>query len=229
MSVGDMRKIIAVEQAVLAKNDRMAELNRAEFHRRGIFVLNVLSSPGSGKTALVARTLSDLAGKVSCGVIVGDLATDNDAQRLRGHGAPVVQVTTDGRCHLEANMVAVAADELGLDGMRLLIIENVGNLVCPSAHDLGEDLRVVMLSVTEGEDKPLKYPTMFKTAEVVVVSKTDIAEAVEFNREAALTNIRRIAPQARIFEVSSRSGAGMAQWCAFLTERVAERSAQTAF
>jgi len=115
------------------------------------------------------RLLSDLAGKIACGVIVGDLATDNDAQRLRGHGAPVVQVTTDGRCHLEANMVSAAAEELGLDGMRLLIIENVGNLVCPSAHDLGEDLRVVMLLVTEGEDKPLKYPTMFKTAEIVVV------------------------------------------------------------
>ena len=220
MSESDVRKIIAVEQAVLAKNDRMAEQNRAEFGRRGILVLNVLSSPGSGKTAFVARTLQELATTLRCGVIVGDLATDNDAKRLRGHGAPVVQVTTDGRCHLEANMVALAAQELGLDGLRLLIVENVGNLVCPSAHDLGEDLRVVMLSVTEGEDKPLKYPTMFKTADVAVVSKTDIAEAVEFDRKAALENIGRIAPQARIFETSSRSGAGMAEWCAFLRERV---------
>jgi hydrogenase nickel incorporation protein HypB len=220
MSVDDARKIIAVEKAVLAKNDRMAETNRAEFRRRGMLVLNILSSPGSGKTAFVARTLAELAGKVSCGVIVGDLATDNDAKRLRGHGAPVVQVTTDGRCHLEANMVAAAAKELGLDGMQILIIENVGNLVCPSAHDLGEDLRVVMLSVTEGEDKPLKYPTMFKTADIAIVSKMDIAEAVEFDREAALENIKRIAPQARVFEVSSRSGAGMGAWCDFLRERV---------
>lgn len=218
--MNDSRRIIAVEKAVLAKNDRMAEMNRAEFHRRGILVLNVLSSPGSGKTAFVARTLAELVGKLPSGVIVGDLATDNDAKRLRGHGAPVVQVTTDGRCHLEANMVAAAAEELGLDGMRLLIIENVGNLVCPSAHDLGEDLRVVMLSVTEGEDKPLKYPTMFKTADIVVVSKLDIAEAVEFDRESALGNIKRIAPQARVFEVSSRSGFGMAEWCEFLRERV---------
>jgi hydrogenase nickel incorporation protein HypB len=221
--MGDARKIIAVEEAVLAKNDKMAEKNRAEFGRRGILVLNVLSSPGSGKTALVAGTLGDLAGEIGCGVIVGDLATDNDAKRLRGHGAPVVQITTDGRCHLEANMVAAAAEELGLDGMRLLIIENVGNLVCPSAHDLGEDLRVVMLSVTEGEDKPLKYPTMFKTADVAVLSKMDIAEVVEFDREAALDNIRRIAPQAKVFEVSSRSGLGMAEWCGFLRERVAAK------
>jgi hydrogenase nickel incorporation protein HypB len=219
MSESDVRKIIAIEKAVLAKNDRMAEENRAEFRRRGILVLNVLSSPGSGKTAFVARTLEELAGEVPCGVIVGDLATDNDAKRLRGHGAPVVQITTDGRCHLEANMVALAARELGLDGLRLLIVENVGNLVCPSAHDLGEDLRVVMLSVTEGEDKPLKYPTMFKTADIVVVSKMDIAQAVEFDRAAALENMRRIAPQARIFEVSSRSGAGIAEWCAFLRKR----------
>jgi hydrogenase nickel incorporation protein HypB len=218
--MSDARKIIAVEKAVLAKNDQMAAANRAEYERRGILVLNLLSSPGSGKTAFVARTLADLAGSLPCGVIVGDLATDNDAQRLRGHGAPVVQITTDGRCHLEANMIAAAAEELGLDGLKLLIIENVGNLVCPSSHDLGEALRVVMLSTTEGEDKPLKYPTMFKTADVVVVSKMDIAEAVGFDREAALKNIRGVAPQARIFEVSSKNGTGMADWYAFLRSKL---------
>lgn len=214
--MSDVRKIIAVEEAVLAKNEKMAEALRAEFREKGVFAINVLSSPGSGKTELLAKTLERLSGQVSAAVIVGDLATDNDAKRMRGHNAPVVQITTDGRCHLEANMVKAAYDELGVASLKLLIIENVGNLVCPSSHDLGEHARVVMLSVTEGEDKPMKYPVMFKTADLIVVSKIDIAEAVGFNRELALGNIRAVAPQAKILEVSARTGEGMDAWLDWL-------------
>ena len=156
----------------------------------------MLSSPGSGKTALLQRTLADLGGRLRAGVIVGDLATDNDARRIRSAGVPAVQITTGSVCHLEAEMVARAAGSLDLDDLDLLIIENVGNLVCPASYDLGETVRVVLLSVTEGEDKPLKYPAAFQTAQVVVVSKMDLAEAAGFDREAALANIRRVAPHA---------------------------------
>ena len=153
-------------------------------------------------------------------MVVGDLATDNDARRLRETGAPVVQVTTGTVCHLEAEMVARAVDELGPGGLDLLFIENVGNLVCPASYDLGEDLRVVLLAVTEGEDKPLKYPVAFQGAAVVVVSKIDLAEAVGFDREAALRNIRRAAPEAMILEVSARTGRGMQPWYDFLEGKI---------
>src|SRR5262249_28344452 len=158
-----------------------------------------------GKTAFLDRTLCELDKSFRAGVIVGDLATDNDAQRLRRSGAPVVQITTGNVCHLEAEMVTRALSQLDWDSLDLLFIENVGNLVCPASYDLGEELRVVLLSVTEGEDKPLKYPKAFKTADVAVVNKIDIAAAVEFDRTAALANIRGIAPQTNIFEVSART------------------------
>ena len=205
-----------VHRAILSKNDQLAERNRSDFEARGLCVLNVLSSPGSGKTALLQRTLADLGGRLRAGVIVGDLATDNDARRIRSAGAPAVQITTGSVCHLDAEMVARAAESLDLDGLDLLIIENVGNLVCPASYDLGEAVRVVLLSVTEGEDKPLKYPAAFQTAQVVVVSKMDLAEAAGFDREAALANIRRVAPHAAIFEVSARTGSGMEHWYAHL-------------
>jgi hydrogenase nickel incorporation protein HypB len=210
---------VPVHQAVLGKNDQLAERNRKAFQDRGILVLNVLSAPGSGKTAFLERTLTDLGNVLRAGVIVGDLATDNDAQRLRRSGAPVVQITTGNVCHLDAEMVSRAMSQLGLDGLDLLIIENVGNLVCPASYDLGEELRVVLLSVTEGEDKPLKYPKAFKTAQVVVVNKIDIAAATGFDRMAALANIRGIAPQAEILELSARSGEGMERWYGYLQGR----------
>jgi hydrogenase nickel incorporation protein HypB len=169
------------------------------------------------------KTLMRLQPETRVGVIVGDLATDNDARRLNETGAPVVQIETGGLCHLEADMVARAAHALGLDDLDLLFIENVGNLVCPAGYDLGEAVRVVLLSVTEGEDKPLKYPTAFQKADAVVVSKIDMAEAAGFDREAALANIRAIAPTARIFELSSRTGAGIDAWCDYL--RTAARPA----
>jgi hydrogenase nickel incorporation protein HypB len=198
--------------------------NRERFRAAGLLTLNVLSSPGSGKTALLERTLSELGGRLGCAVIVGDLATDNDARRLSRPGVVVTQITTGNVCHLEAAMVARAADALAIEGRQLLFIENVGNLVCPASYDLGEDVRVVLLAVTEGEDKPLKYPKMFKTADVVLITKTDLAAATGFDRELALANLAAVAPQAKVLEVSARTGAGMAEWYAYLD---AAREART--
>lgn len=207
---------LPIQQAILAKNDRLAHDLRETLQHRGIIALNLLSSPGSGKTSLIERTLTDLTPRFSMAVIVGDLETDNDAQRLRGKGASVVQITTGNVCHLEANMIETALAELNLDAVQFLFIENVGNLVCPAAYDLGETVRVVLLSATEGEDKPLKYPTLFKTADAVVINKMDIAEAVGFDRNLAISNIRKIAPQAQILELSARSGSGIQSWYHYL-------------
>lgn len=203
---------IDVREPVLNQNDALAAENRRLFAQRGVRALNLLSSPGSGKTALLERTLCEMGDELRMAVIVGDLATENDAVRLRRSGAPAVQITTGDICHLEAQMVARAADQIDLDSADILFIENVGNLVCPCSYDLGEDLRVVLLSVTEGEDKPLKYPTMFKSADIIVVTKTDISEAVEFDRERAMEAIRGVAPQADVLELSARSGKGMSAW-----------------
>jgi hydrogenase nickel incorporation protein HypB len=218
-------RTLTVEQGILEKNDRLAERNRGFFQAKGVYVVNVLASPGAGKTAFIERTAADLGAHLRLGVIVGDLATENDAVRLRGHGIPAIQITTGSVCHLDAEMVARAKDRLDLTALDVLIIENVGNLVCPAVYDLGEDGRVVLLSVTEGEDKPLKYPVMFQSAQVVVVNKTDIVGAVGFDRETALRNIRRVAPQAKIFEVSARTGEGMESWYDYLRERVPSQRA----
>ncbi len=232
MSENEMKQIagdslsaqtIAVNEGILSKNDVFAARNRSLFASRRLLVLNVLSSPGSGKTAFIERTLTDLRSRLRGAVIVGDLATDNDAKRIARSGAQAVQITTGDMCHLEAEMVGKAAGQLNLDNLDVLIIENVGNLVCPSGYDLGENLRVVLLAATEGEDKPLKYPVMFKTADVVIVNKMDIAEAAGFDRATALDNIRRIAPQATVFEVSARTGLGMEQWYAWLEQRCAQK------
>lgn len=214
-AVESLRRTLTVENSLLAKNDHLAQHNREEFQARGLRVFNLLSSPGAGKTALLERMIRDLRDRptpVSVGVIVGDLETDNDAQRLRHAGAPAIQITTGNACHLDAAMIARAMSSLDLNSLGLLVIENVGNLVCPAAYDLGESGRVVLLSVTEGEDKPLKYPTMFKTAQMVLITKMDIAEAVGFDRERAIANLQRVAPQATVFEVSSRTGQGMDAW-----------------
>lgn len=216
-----------IRRAILEKNDRLAERNRGYFRARGVLVLNVLSSPGSGKTTFLRETIRGLGSTVKSGVIVGDLATDNDAQRLRESGAPVVQITTGTVCHLEAEMVTRAVKQLDEGGLQLLIIENVGNLVCPASYDLGEDLRVVLLSVTEGEDKPLKYPPMFQLADVVVVSKVDLAQAAGFDREALMANLRRVAPRARIFEVSAKTRQGMEAWQDFLVQTQKEQAVRS--
>lgn len=215
----ESHRTVQVRQAILSKNDRLAERNRGFFRARGLCVLNVLSSPGSGKTTFLGETVRALDRQLKSGIIVGDLATDNDAQRLRASGAPVVQITTGTMCHLEADMIARALKQLALDGLQLLIIENVGNLVCPASYDLGEDLRVVLFSVTEGEDKPLKYPPMFQAADVIVISKVDLAQPCDFNRDLALASIRRIAPKARVFETSAKTGQGMDAWRDYLLEQ----------
>jgi hydrogenase nickel incorporation protein HypB len=171
------------------------------------------------------RTLEALSGKLRLAVITGDLQTDNDARRLRGKGAPVIPITTGTLCHLEASMVEKACREIELTTIDLLFIENVGNLVCPAAFALGEQLRIVVLSTTEGEDKPLKYPLAFKSADVVIISKTDLAEAAGFQRDTALTNLHFIAPQARVLELSARTGAGLEAWLQLLHSLVASKSA----
>jgi hydrogenase nickel incorporation protein HypB len=213
-------RTLSVEQRILDKNDRLAERNRGYFQAKGLYVLNVLASPGAGKTAFIERTVADVGQRVRFGVIVGDLATENDAVRLRGRGIPAVQITTGSVCHLDAEMVSRAMERLDLNALQVLVIENVGNLVCPAVYDLGEGARVVLLSVTEGEDKPLKYPVMFRSAQVVVINKMDIAGAVGFDRDTALRNVRRAAPEATIFEVSAKTGHGMDAWYRYLDEAV---------
>jgi hydrogenase nickel incorporation protein HypB len=220
---GEGHRVVQVHQAILEGNDRQAERNRGYFRALDILALNLVSSPGSGKTELVRRTIERLSGQLRVGVVVGDVATDNDARRLRAAGAPVVQITTGTLCHLDAGMVARAVGQLDLKALDVLVLENVGNLVCPAAFDLGEDLRVALLSVTEGEDKPLKYPPLFHSAGAVVVTKMDLAGAVEFDRETALENVRRASPGAEVFELSSKTGEGLDRWCKFLRSAVAER------
>jgi hydrogenase nickel incorporation protein HypB len=205
-------------------NDHLAMHNRERFRDNGVFVINLMSSPGAGKTRLLERTLNDLAGSLQMAVITGDLQTDNDARRLAGRGAPVLQVTTGTMCHLEADLISRACEDLDLKSIDVLFIENVGNLVCPASFDLGEDARVVLMSVTEGEDKPLKYPPMFKSTDVVLLTKTDLSKPAGFDRETALKNIKSVAPQAELIELSARSGNGLNRWYKFLLEAVGHRA-----
>jgi hydrogenase nickel incorporation protein HypB len=205
-------RTVEVHMNLLEGNDRQAAANRRRFREAGILALNLVSSPGAGKTALLERTLSEFGRKTRCAAVVGDLATDNDARRLGRFGASVEQITTGSACHLDAGMVSRAVERLALSGVRVLFIENVGNLVCPASFDLGERLRVVLLSCAEGEDKPLKYPPIFKSARVVILTKIDVAGVLGFDRAAAAENIRRIAPQARLIELSARTGEGVAAW-----------------
>lgn len=218
-TVASSPRIMHVGQRLLGKNAEIARANRERFRAQGVFAINVLSSPGSGKTALLERLLADrfAAGKV--GIIVGDLATDNDARRLSRHGSRVLQVTTGSICHLEADMIDQASQALGLDGLDVLIVENVGNLVCPAGYDLGEDLRVVLVSVAEGEDKPLKYPKAFKSADVVAITKVDLLPHLDVDRALLEANIRDVAPQAALVAVSAKTGQGLDEWYALLTQR----------
>lgn len=209
------RRII-IEKGVMALNNQYAEGNRKRLKENRVFSLNLLSSPGSGKTTLLSRTLQDLKGELEMAVIVGDLATDNDAQRLQVGGATAVQIQTGTFCHLEATMIARALDALNLGQLDLLFIENVGNLVCPAAYDLGEDARVVLFSIAEGEDKPLKYPQIFKSAELILITKCDAADVLGFDRSQALENLRQVNPRASILEVSAKTGQGMEVWYAYL-------------
>lgn len=210
---------VDVHVPVLDANDRLAERNRGFFAAKNLLVINVFSSPGSGKTSLLQKTAEMLRGRARMGVIVGDLATDNDAERLNRANIPVVQITTGTMCHLDSHMIAEAMKKMPLDELDVLVIENVGNLVCPASYDLGEGMRVVLLSVTEGEDKPLKYPPMFHSADVALVTKSDLADAVDFDRDAALAALNKVAHHARVIELSSKSGEGMDAWCDEIVER----------
>jgi hydrogenase nickel incorporation protein HypB len=218
-------RLVQIRQNVLKKNDVVARALREQFHTAGVYVVSLVSSPGAGKTAFLEKVLVALRGRFRVAALVGDLATDHDAQRLARSGAPVKQITTGTVCHLEAQMVLNALAGWTLTDLDLLFIENVGNLVCPASFDLGEDLRLVLFSVTEGEDKPRKYPTIFNTADVAVLTKLDLAAAVEFDAAAAHRSIQAVRPGMRVFEVSAKTGVGLNALLHFLhTSAVARRA-----
>jgi hydrogenase nickel incorporation protein HypB len=212
-------RLVQVRQHILKRNDETARALRLRFHQAGVYVVSLVSSPGAGKTAFLERTLDSLRGRCRVAALVGDLATDNDARRLARAAVPVKQITTGTVCHLEADMIAAAVEGWRLDELDFLFIENVGNLVCPSTFDLGEDLRLVLFSVTEGEDKPLKYPTIFNTADVAVLTKMDLAAAVEFDAVTAHRSIQAVRPGMETFEVAAKTGQGMEEWLTFLQIR----------
>lgn len=216
-------RLVEVRQKVLKHNDTVARALRDRFREAGVFVVSLVSSPGSGKTAFLEATLSALRDRYRVAALVGDLATDNDARRLARANVPVRQITTGTVCHLEAEMVQSALDGWDLHDFDFLFLENVGNLVCPATFDLGEALRLVLFSVTEGEDKPLKYPTIFNTADIAIITKMDLASAVDFDRNTALGNIQRVRPGMCVLEVSSKHGQGMNAWLDLLETALGDR------
>jgi hydrogenase nickel incorporation protein HypB len=216
-------RLLEIRQDVLSKNDELAGGLRQQFEQAGVFTLNLVSSPGAGKTTLLEKTLRKLTENgYKAAALVGDLETDNDAKRLAATGVPVKQIRTAGNCHLEANMIQEFIADWDLHTFDFLFIENVGNLVCPSSYDLGEAMRVVLLSTTEGEDKPLKYPPMFNSSDAAVITKIDLAAAAEFNRDAAIRNLRQIRAGIPIFEVSAKRDIGMDSWLNFIVSRYEE-------
>jgi hydrogenase nickel incorporation protein HypB len=209
-------RLIEIRQHVLKRNDMVARELRQEFRRAGVFVVSLVSSPGAGKTMFLEKTLTLLQPRCRVAALVGDLATENDATRLARSNAPVRQIVTGTICHLEAEMVRKSLEGWNLAELDFLFIENVGNLVCPASYDLGEDLRVVLTSVTEGEDKPLKYPPIFYGADIAVITKTDLAEAVEFDSKTATRNIQAVGPGLPVIEVSAKKGDGLQGWLQLL-------------
>ena len=212
------QRLIRVEEDILGKNNLLASRNRGYFEAKGVVALNLMSSPGSGKTTLLELTIKALKGLRPVAVIEGDQQTLNDAERIHKAGAPVVQVNTGNGCHLDADMIRQALDQLELQEDSLLFIENVGNLVCPSLFELGEKNRIVIISVTEGEDKPLKYPTMFEHADTCIINKTDLLPYVDFDLEQVKQHALSVNPHLRIMELSARTGEGMEQWLQFLKD-----------
>jgi hydrogenase nickel incorporation protein HypB len=206
------KRMVQIEQDILAKNNAYAAQNRAFFAGRRVFTLNLVSSPGAGKTTLLCKTIEQLRGMQQVTVIEGDQQTSQDAERIRATGAPAIQINTGKGCHLDAHMVGHALEQLDLPERSLLMIENVGNLVCPAAFDLGEAHKVVILSVTEGEDKPIKYPDMFRAASLMLLNKCDLLPHLDFSVREAIAFARRVNPTIEIIEVSAKTGAGMAEW-----------------
>jgi hydrogenase nickel incorporation protein HypB len=218
------RRTLRIERDILSKNNALAQGNRERLARAGVFALNLVSSPGSGKTSLLARVIDDFRGHWPIVVIEGDQRTSRDAERIRATGAPAVQINTGKGCHLDAHMVGHALDRLPLDPGSLLFIENVGNLVCPAAFDLGEAHKVVVLSVTEGEDKPLKYPDMFAAADLMLLNKIDLLPHLEFDVGECLAAARKVNPRIQILPVSARTGAGLQGFHAWIEARTANRA-----
>ena len=217
---------VAIEQDILSRNDHIAAHNRHDLAHAGVFALNLMSSPGAGKTTLLVKTIERLAGRLPVAVIEGDQQTSRDAERIRATGAPALQINTGKGCHLDARMVQEALPRLPLQRGGLLMIENVGNLVCPAAFDLGEAHKVVIFSVTEGEDKPLKYPDMFRAADLVLLNKCDLLPYLEFDADLSEANARRVHPGVRVMRVSATSGEGLDEWLTWLTSH-AELCAQS--
>jgi hydrogenase nickel incorporation protein HypB len=215
--------LITIERKVLEKNDAIAANIREGLKDKNIFSFNILSSPGSGKTSLVEKTIEYLKDRIKIAVIEGDVQTDLDAQRINMLEVPVTQIVTNGGCHLEAGLVRDALNSLNLNGIQLLIIENVGNLVCPAGYDLGEDTKVVVLSTTEGDDKPLKYPAMFRNASVLIINKIDLLPYVNCSVEQIKINALSINPQLRIFETSCTTGAGIGDWCKWIESNISSK------
>jgi hydrogenase nickel incorporation protein HypB len=214
-------RIVEVRKNIMKKNDLAAAALRDRFRAKRMFVASLVSSPGAGKTAFLERTLMLARADRPVAALVGDLATEQDAERLRHSGAPVRQITTGTVCHLDAEMIERALEQWPPDEVDWLFVENVGNLVCPASYDLGEHMRVVLLSVTEGEDKPLKYPTIFNTADIAIITKIDLAAAVEFDRQTLLRNIASVRPGLEVLEVSAKTGHGFDRWMALVAERAA--------
>lgn len=212
--------VITIERKILEKNDQIANELRSKFRSKNMFVINLLSSPGSGKTSLIERTVEHLKDKLKISVIVGDVQTDNDAKRIGKLGIPVVQIITHGSCHLEAQLVRDAFAKIENELTDLLIIENVGNLVCPAGYDLGEDKKVVLISTTEGDDKPLKYPAMFRNSSAMIINKIDLIPYVNSSVEEIKSNARLINSNLRIFELSCKTNEGILEWCNWLTNQI---------
>jgi hydrogenase nickel incorporation protein HypB len=211
--------VITIERKILEKNDQIAFENRKFFKEHGIYVLNLVSSPGSGKTSILERTFQELRSEMKIAVIEGDVQTDLDARRVERYGVPVVQIVTLGGCHLEANLVRDALENLDPTGIELLFIENVGNLVCPSNFDLGEAMKVVVLSTTEGDDKPLKYPAMIRNSSVLLINKIDLIPYVSCDLNVLRNNALKINPDLKVFEISCVSGEGISDWCNWLKKK----------
>lgn len=225
-----MHKEIDIQKDVLAANATDAAKNRDYFNACNVFVLNVMSSPGSGKTQLLCETLSQLMPDIKTGVVVGDICTANDAHRLEVTGAKTIQINTDqfgGDCHLDAHLILHAAEDIGCEDLDLLIIENIGNLVCPAEFDVGEDARAVVLSVTEGEDKPLKYPLMFQVASIALLNKIDLLPYLDFEADLAVENMKKVQPQLPVFKVSAKTKEGLEPWVDWIRDSVKKKTGTT--
>jgi len=214
---------INVNTGILSANDRIAAENKEQFSGHGLLVINIMGSPGAGKTTVLEKTIDILAGSLKLAVIEGDIYTSKDARRIEKHGVPVKQINTGGACHLDAKMVAKALKDFDLDARQLLIIENVGNLVCPVEFNLGEDLKIAVLSITEGDDKPMKYPLLFRESQAVIINKVDLLDFTDVDMDSLKRDIRKINSNIEIFEVSARTGQGIGEWAAWLGQKVNEK------